>query len=219
VGVNGVRMCGYADWLAMPLIAVAAADLADGLSLRWRREPVAAALLVGLILTPEMLTAGLVQAQGLLSRLPGARPPAKPKREPPDHCFDTAAYRVVAAAAPPGTVVGEIDLGPFVLANTQDSVLAAPYHRMSWGLIRARGVLSADADHGAEARARALGARYILECRAHALKSDRNGMGQNSLQRRLDRNEPPDWLVWATPPGAPVELYRIRPPVPAAHGS
>ena len=29
-GFGGVRLCGYADWIAIPVIAVAAADAADG---------------------------------------------------------------------------------------------------------------------------------------------------------------------------------------------
>jgi hypothetical protein len=79
-------------------------------------------------------------------------------------------------------------------------------------MVAARGALGAPADGGAEASARALGVAYVLECRAHRAHTDRDGLAAGSLQKRLDRGEPPPaWLEPLTPPSAPVEVFRVRP--------
>jgi hypothetical protein len=108
-------------------------------------------------------------------------------------------------------VLSEIDLGPFILANSEDSALAAPYHRMSWGLVRARAALGADADRGAEAAVRSLGVTYVVECRAHRGHTDRLGLGPNSLQKRLDAGSPPAWLERTDPPSSVLQVFRLRP--------
>jgi hypothetical protein len=211
-GFSGARMCGYADWIGVPLIAAAAADAAAAIS-RSRRERVVMVVIAGLIVTPVSATAGVTWMTHTLSKL--GKPKGKPKpAEPADHCFENAPYRVLAAAGPPGLVLSEVDLGPFVLDNTQDSVLSAPYHRMSWGMVAARGVLAADADDGAaEAKARALGVRYVLECDVHRHHADRDGMGPNSLQKRLDEDEDqPGWLERVNPVESDIEVFRVRPP-------
>lgn len=215
-GFNGVRMGGYADWMAMPVLALAAAELAEAAAARFRRDRLVTVGFAACLLTPELLTTGALEAQKLAAAAlapkpaPGAKTPAA-RKDPPDLCFATRPYALLAATAPPGLVLSEIDLGPFVLTLTPDSVLAAPYHRMSWGLVQARSILAADADTGAaEARARALGVSYVLECRGHARHTDREGMAANALQRRLDADRPPSWLEPLSPKGAPLQIFRVR---------
>jgi hypothetical protein len=212
-GFSGVRMCGYADWIAMPVIAVAAADAAETVARRYKRESLITVIIAGLIFTPVLAAAGALALNGAIVRV--SKTSAKKALSPPaDHCFQTFPYRALAAAGPPGLVLSEIDLGPFILANTQDSVLAAPYHRMSWGMLAARSVLSAGADDGtAEAKARALGVKYVLECYAHRGHADRSGMGAPSLQKQMDAEKaPPAWLERADPRGSILEVFRVRPP-------
>ena len=222
-GLSGVRMCGYADWVAMAIVAAAAADLADVGVRRFGRERLIAVLVAALVLEPNnyavaaqwidhAVTHGLGGAgkKGAVAKKEDETRPAF------DHCVQIAPYRALNALTPSGLVLSEIDLGPFVLAGSQDSILAAPYHRMSWGMIAARGALSADADHGAEAKTRALGVTYVLECRTHSNHSDRLGMGANSLQKRLDRGQPPSWLVQASKPDAPLTIYTLKPAGPLA---
>jgi hypothetical protein len=212
-GFSGVRMCGYADWIAMPVIAVAAADAAEVITRRYKRESLITVIIAGLIVTPVLATAGTVALTKALTKVSAT---AAKKPAPADHCFQTFPYRALAAAGPPGLVLSEIDLGPFILAHTQDSVLAAPYHRMSWGMLAARSVLSADADDGAaESKARALGVKYVLECYAHRGHADRSGMAAASLQKRLDsQGDPPEWLERVNPQSAVLQVFRVRPPAP-----
>jgi hypothetical protein len=214
-GFSGVRMIGYADWIAMAVIAAAAADLANGIVRRYGRESLIVTTILGLLATPVTTAAAAVWTQKTLAGLGQKNAKTKPKAAA-DHCFQTFPYRDLAKAAPPGLVLSEIDLGPFILAHTEDSALAAPYHRMSWGMVKARDALSADADmdRGAEAKTRALGVAYVLECRAHGNHTDRVGMSPASLQKRLDQGRPPTWLERLNPVGAPLEVYRVRPPSP-----
>jgi len=214
-GFSGVRMCGYADWTAVPLIAAAAADLAWTLARRYGWDPLTAILLAAVLFTPELSAhaadLGVNAASALMRKGPPKRAAA---RGPGDHCFDTASYRGLAALTPPGLVLSEIDLGPFILAHTQDSVLAAPYHRMNWGLKAARRALAADAGAPAEAQARALGVRYVVECRAHQAHSDRVGMSAASLQKRLDSGAPPPaWLEPMSPSKDALQVFRVAPGV------
>ncbi len=202
---SAIRMDSYVEWFAIPPLGVLAAELGR----RIPRYGWLSGALVAAVLCPVVLT-------GLLIITPGIKVvprPAKPGAvaAPADHCFDAAPFAPLAAAKP-GLVVSEIDLGPFVLAQTSSSAMSAPYHRMSWGILKAHTALQADADAGAEARLRDLKTDYVLECRAHARHADRDDMGRNSLQRRLDRGDPPAWLEPLTAPDAPLVLYRLRPP-------
>ncbi len=214
-GFSGVRMCGYADWIAIPVIAAAAADAAETVARRHRRESLITVIIAGLLVTPVSAAAGALWLTNTVAKFSRVKP--KPQAaKPADHCFQTAPYRTLAGAGPPGLVLSEVDFGPFILANTQDSALAAPYHRMSWGMIAARGVLSANAADGtAEAKARALGVRYVLECNNHRRHADRDGMAATSLQKRLDEDkDQPDWLERVNPPHSNLEVFRVKPATP-----
>ena len=74
-----------------------------------------------------------------------------------------------------------------------------------------RAIETAPADGASEALARAAGASYVLECRVHANHSDRDGLGPDPLQRRLDLGLPPPWLRRISPPGQALEVYAPRP--------
>jgi hypothetical protein len=216
-GFSGVRMIGYADWIAMPAIAVGAADAAEAVARKYKRESLIMVIIAGLLVTPVTIAAGASALDNAVLAI-GKAKAVKKKAPPEDRCFQTAPYRALAAAKPSGLVLSEIDLGPFILAHSQDSVLAAPYHRMSWGMLKARDALSANADDGtAEAKARALGVQYVVECFAHRGHADRMGMTATSLQKRLDKQgEPPSWLERVNPPKSVIEIFRVKPPSPLA---
>jgi hypothetical protein len=84
----------------------------------------------------------------------------------------------------------------------------------------ARGVLTADADDGgpdgAEARTRRLGVGYVLECPVHKGNADRSGIPYGSLQATLDRGDWPDWLELISDEKAPVQVFQVLAPAPAA---
>jgi hypothetical protein len=216
-----IRAGGYAVWVAMPITAAAAADIA----LRYRKlgvlAPVAAAILVAPLITVHTAFAASNAIGAAWPHKPGAKV-AKPPAAPKDFCFNAFAYAPLAAARPVGTVVGDIDFGPFVLIHTPHSTLSAPYHRMNWGILAMRSILSADADdagpNGAEARTRRLHVDYVLNCPVHRINADRDGLPANSLQTVMDQNDWPDWLERISPDDAPIEVFRVLPPAAGPKG-
>lgn len=215
-GFAMARSANYAYWAATPLIAAAGADLAW----RYRRLGALAPLLAGLLVMP-MGAAGVAIAATRAWKTAAVavshKPPAKADKSPDDYCFNSSSYRTLAAARPVGLTVGDIDFGPFVIALTPHATLSAPYHRMTWGILSARAVLTADADdtgpQGAEARARRLGITYVLNCPVHQINADRVGLPENSLQTNLDDDDTPDWLERISGEQEPIQVYRVRPAV------
>ncbi len=227
-GASAARMSGYAEWFAAPIVAAAVLIPAQ----RYAAGGVLAVALAAAAGTPS-IAAGVAQqvdklvvhgkpakpappnAQKSAQKTAGAKPPtgkaALKAPAPRDHCFETDAYGALAAGGPPGLVLSEIDLGPFILAQTGDSALAAPYHRMGWGILKAHALLSAPADGAAQSMSRQAGVAYVLECRFHARHGDRSDMTKDSLQKRLDAGTPPPWLQPLSSPNAPLQAYRVRP--------
>jgi hypothetical protein len=224
-GWNAIRMAGYANWFATPIIAAAVTALVERYGKGAMLITAAAACAAAPVFAGSAAQTVDKQVKILTAKpaKPAPKPPAgaapaKPVAKPAakstahvvagDRCFHIAAYADLAKQ-PAGLVLSEIDLGPFVLAHTPSSSMTAPYHRMSWGLIQARAALSLPADKAGDA-ARKLGATYVLECPPHGRNSDRVGMIADSLQKRLDRNQPPAWLEQVPSPSI-LRLYRVRP--------
>lgn len=214
-GWGAYRMDAYGEWFSVAPLAVLAAEISTRLP---KRGGVVASLLVALLLSPVVATAGVLAADRAWPwRKPGAG--GGGGDGPADRCFDRASYRPLARL-PAGVAVGEIDVGPFVLAHTPHAALSAPYHRMNYGVMRARAIVAAPVDQ-AQARLRALEADvhapvYVLECPVHARHADRDGLLPDALQRRLDQGRPPAWLQRLSPAGAPLQVYGLRPAAPAA---
>lgn len=220
-GWSAIRMAGYANWFALPLIAAAVAALAK----RYFGGVMLATAVGACLATPMLTSAAVSQADKAIkaatSKTKAAPKPAAKPRSPArraaagvrgDRCFHIASYSTLARQ-PVGLVLSEIDLGPFILANTKASSMVAPYHRLNWGMVEARKVLSTPSERAVDG-ARKLGVAYLLECPAHAGNADRVGMPADSLQKRLDANKPPSWLEPVPGPG-PLRLYRVRPVAPA----
>lgn len=184
------RMEDYGLWFGAPALAIGLSDLAARL-LKDRMVPVG---VLAVLLSPATVADGAVV---LAARF--ARPPA---RTPLDRCYDTRSYAPLAAL-PPGLVMAEPDLGSFVLANTRDSALSAPYHRMTWGILAAHDALSAPAAR-AEAQVRALRVTYVLDCPAHPLRAAPGGLAAD-----LRAGHPPAWLQPLSGPGQPLHIFRV----------
>jgi hypothetical protein len=195
-GFAAERMSVYILWFAVPpavaLVARAVARAPDRALAIGRR--------IGLAAVPLTFAAATLAACGVI-RTSDFLP------DPPDPCFDTTAYAVLARQRP-GVALGEIDVGSYVLANTRSSALAAPYHRMAWGDLATHAALAAPVGRALE-QVRALKADYVLECRAHSRHWDRSGMAADALQRRLDAGRPPPWLQPLSPKGSALEIYRV----------
>ena len=216
IGWGAIRMAGYANWFAVPLIAAAVTGLVE----RYARGAMLVTAAAACAATPVFAGEAVAALDKQIASL-AAKPKPAPRAAPSprsvaapkptirgDRCFQAAAYDGLARQ-PPGIVLSEVDLGPFILAHTGSSALAAPYHRMSWGLLHARAALSAPAE-AAQIPARQLGAAYVLECPSHARNADRVGMSKDSLQKRLDAGQAPSWLEPVSTGGA-LRLYRLRP--------
>lgn len=183
---QALRLEDYAFAFGLPVIAGALASLGQ------RRNLVLLAS-ASLVLSPAGLGA-------LASRLwPGPSPQVSPN----ERCYEVGAYRALAEL-PAGLVLADINLGPFILAHTPHSALAAPYHRMSWGILAAHQALGSPPDR-AEAEVRALKVRYIVECGALIR------VGPGSFEAALRRGPPPAWLRLLSPAGAALQIFEVAP--------
>ena len=190
----------YAMWFAMPLVALAVVRLFEAFAL----TTAVARLIAGLVLTPTALSAGAV----LVADAAGLHDAAGATRSE-SACFAFQNYRALAQLAP-GLVVTNVRYGPFVLALTPHSVLAAPYHRLSAAILTNHHALAVAPE---EARTILLPtpATYVVICR-HGMPL---GFGAaeraQSLWARLQAGVVPDWLepVAATE-GEPLVAFRIK---------
>lgn len=202
VALQAGRMATYPAWAAMALVAAALADV----SRRWLRG----SALPGAALICLTSHAAVIPA---LDRLPGWKPAAVKRAEKPTgpaaRCSEDAAFARLAAL-PPGLVLAEIDLGPFVLADTRHSVMSAPYHRADKGILAATAALSAPPGDD-ETLVRRMGADYVVSCPARYWQRNHRGLGAQSLQVRLDNGRTPAWLELLSGPKEPLQVYRVRP--------
>jgi hypothetical protein len=197
VETQAQRMAFYVAWVGTPLVAAAVVDLGTE-RLRGRLVPMVLLLVLVSPITISVLAPRLAP--------PDAARKAKVK-EAGATCFAPAAFRRLAAL-PPGLVLGEVDLGPYVLVTTPHAVVAAPYHRMAWGILSADAALSAPPQE-AWPLVRRLGVRYVVDCPSHSIPERRRHMRPASLQYRLDRGEAPAWLRPLSPADAPLQVYEV----------
>ena len=136
-----IKAYSYATWLGMPLVAAFAMHLFAALKL----QSLVPRFAVGMLLTPAALSIGAISianAAGLDDRETFNRP----EREA---CLKTTSYAPLANL-PKGLIAADIDFGPFLLALTPHSVLAAPYHRLSSGIVAAHEAFAAAPDDRSE---------------------------------------------------------------------
>ena len=126
-----------------------------------------------------------------------------------ENCRSPAAMHKLAAL-PKSVLMAPIDMGSDILADTDHSVLAAPYHRNSHGngeLIRAMIAKPDDARKIAEES----GAAYLVFCPARAEFSSYAEGNPDGLAALMLADLVPDWLEpVAFDPDAPFKVYRIR---------
>ncbi len=132
------------------------------------------------------------------------RAPRGPANAQMDRCFAPSAFGVLRRL-PPGLVLSEPDMGPYILAFTPQSVVAAPYHRLGSQIVAAHEALDA-APSAAAGDVRSLGVAYIVDCSGVALE-----VGAGSLGARLRAGETPGWLERLSPRGAILAIFRVRP--------
>jgi len=191
---HAYRMQDYVYWFGVPVLATVIGLLGE----RFLRGMMLPTLAATLLLSPICVAVATMSLIDLFPAKVGADTTAG---EP---CFEDAAYRPLAAL-PPGLVLGEIDLGPFILADTRDSVLSAPYHRMSWGILAAHNAQAAPTAQ-AQALVRALRVDYVVECPAKPLR-----VGLGGFEADLRRGVTPAWLKKVSGPGDLLQIYQVLP--------
>jgi hypothetical protein len=192
------KIYAYAMWFAMPLVAAFASRLIAAPGRRANLARLATALAV----TPTTVTAVAITVIQAVSD-----GPVKPGIAERIACTRNEAYRLLAQL-PPGLVATEINYGPFVLALTPHAVVAAPYHRISAGMIAAYTILSAPPED-ARRVADAYGVSYVAICGRRASTGDDPAEG--SLWAEVNADRAPPWLDKIPDAReAPFTVYRVR---------
>jgi len=194
------KMCMYAMWLGMPLVAAACVHLFTWLRLTnlvWRAA-------VALLLTPLLVSAGAIA----IGEAAGAPATAVRDARVRGGCFNIANYAPLAQL-PPGIVATDIDFGSFVLALTPHAVIAAPYHRLADGIIATHRIFTLPPDD-ARGVLEKLGVTYLVTCGGHAPPGMSAGERAASLWGRLESGAPPDWLeAMPAREGEVFKVYRV----------
>jgi hypothetical protein len=120
-------------------------------------------------------------------------------------CFAAATWAPLAAL-PRGNVLDYPDFGPFILVYTQDTAVAAPYHRI-WPVILAVNRVFSSTPTAAEAQVRALGADYLVDCPPYGIPINPGGLGAELRAGRV-----PPWLQLVSKPHARLNIYKVLPP-------
>ena len=184
----------------MPLVAAFALHLFAALRLH-ALVPRAA---VGVLLTPAVLSLGAVT----IANAAGIGRADQFHRTEAAACFQNESYAALARL-PAGLVATDIDYGPFVLALTPHSVVAAPYHRLSAAIIAAHRAFAAPPERARNACCRPGRLRGGLR-RAGARRPFAGSSASASLWGRLQAGAVPDWLEPVAGDRA-VRVYRVKP--------
>jgi hypothetical protein len=193
--VNQIRMIVYVIWLGLPFVGVAAQFLAE-------RTPRIALVrtLAATLASPAVVS---LVAMDLTDR--GA-----PTREHVEAdkaiatCFKPEAFKSLAAL-PAGLVLGPLDLGPAILANTPQSIVAAPYHRADKAIRFNQELMDGPAAALDPARVIDRGVTYVVTCTAYA-----GHVKAQSLHAALLAGHVGDWLRPApTADGDIIKIWQV----------
>ena len=189
----------YATWLGMPLVAAFALHLFALL----RLHTLVPRFLVGLLLTPAGLSVGAMGIAGATGIEDHSNVSA-PEREA---CFATASYTSLAHL-PVGLIAADVDFGPFLLALTPHSVLAAPYHRLSFGIVAMHDafVSPPEVAHAILDRHKVT---YLMTCASLPPSAPIETRSDASLRGQLRAGAVPAWLE-PVPGSGPLVVYRLK---------
>jgi hypothetical protein len=198
--LGAIKSYSYAAWLGMPLVAAFALHLFALL----RLHTLVPRFAVGLLLTPAALSIGaisLANAAGLEDRENFIRPERQA-------CLKTENYAPLARL-PAGLIAADLDFGPFLLALTPHRILAAPYHRLSAGILTGHAVFASPPDDARAVIAR-LGVTYVVMCGARPPNDLSDAQRDASLWGQLNGGRVPAWLIPNTQTTGPFHVYRVR---------
>jgi hypothetical protein len=192
----------YAMWLGVPFVAAAAVDLFH----RFRLTGLVPRFVAALVVTPITisLTAMSIAAATSSGRVVAGGTPDR------QACKQKQSYQELARLPKGLLVANELEWGSFLLLWTPHSVLGAPYHRLSDGIVMTHEIFARPPEQSRAALARAH-ADYVVTCgqrgAAGLLAEERPG----SLWARLSAGEIPEWLERvAETDGQAVAVYRVK---------
>lgn len=113
------------------------------------------------------------------------------------------------ASLPPGRVLAFIDSGPFILMQTHDAVLGAPYHRNQAGNIAMLDMFLAT-PHDAEKQMTAHGIAYVAFCPGAPERHAYAARAPEGLAAALARHDVPGFLQRVPLKGTDLAVYRLR---------
>ena len=198
--IAAIRGYSYAMWLGMPIVAALALRVFALL----RLKNFVARLIAGLMLTPMVLSSGAITIASAAG-LGDTNSFAQPERQ---HCRRTASYMPLKRLQP-GLVVTDISYGPYLLALTSHSVMAAPYHRLSSGITTSHKALASPPEQAREVL-KSIKATYVMLCGPRPPDGLPEPARTASLWGRLQAGAPPPWLE-PVPGMGPFAVYRVRP--------
>ena len=197
VAILHVRGVLYANFFAVPVTALALAKAFELGTLPTMRSLVIAMSL----LNPS--AAGVI-AIALAPDAQANQPPSAKGAA----CFETRSYPALTAL-PAGRVLAQLDLAPFVLANTPHSVVMGPYHRLDRDLIFARRLVAGKPEDAATPL-RAAGVDYVVDCAGLVDRfADRDE--PMSLRTSLLKGRAPAFLTPVDMPNSPLLVWRVAP--------
>jgi asparagine N-glycosylation enzyme membrane subunit Stt3 len=124
-------------------------------------------------------------------------------------CLEPEAY-VDLAGIPPERIMTPIDVGAYMLLYTHHSVVAAPYHRNTRGLIdtfdfynkpigEVRKILSER------------GISLVVTCPLMPEMRGFSFTAEDSFLRLAEKGQLPDWITDVSPPDAALKTYTVKP--------
>ncbi|PWB63639.1 MAG: hypothetical protein C3F17_08995 [Bradyrhizobiaceae bacterium] len=200
ITLAAVKTYSYAMLLAMPLVAL---GVLRATARPWLDSLVVRAF-VAILVTPGVVSSAAVAAVEAVGSSPA--PAAQEPGAGP--CFKSDSYAQLARL-PKGLVATDIDYGPFLLALTSHSALAAPYHRQSAAIIAAHDIFAAAPDAARRLVVR-FGVDYVAVCKGNVPVGPKDALRKGSLRVLLEAGRTPAWLVPITATDGPFAVYRVR---------
>jgi hypothetical protein len=206
LGCWQLKLLPYAGWLAAVPIAVWAAGLPGTASLSAPVLRVATVVLLSQASLDAGFAALAFSARGSVEPGATAAESAYPRRP----CFQSHNVRRLAAL-PPGLIVADIDLGPYIVALSPHRVVAAPYHRLDKAILANHAILQGRPDQ-ALPRLRALGVSYVVLCADRPIRARPARGNDHPMRAQVLGNQAPQFLrERELPHGTPIRVWEIVP--------
>jgi hypothetical protein len=199
--VAAIRNYSYAIWFGLPLVAVAALHLFERLKLHRPVQRFLAALLA----TPTVLTLGAIT----IASAAGTGAPVDLNSPERQACVRRDNFAPLARLPAGLAVVNELEWGPYLLAFTPHSVLAAPYHRLAEAILASHRVFASPPEEAHRLLQR-IGVSYVVTCGTRGAVGLGGAERFASLWGHLQGGAVPDWLELLSSAGEPIAIYRVR---------